>query len=155
LVDQVAALRKQVEDLLQRNATLTARLDQAQRRAARQAAPFSNLKTAARPTPTDPAAKPDKDDSPSGPVPSPTPPVKPRWRSISPSPSVPAVVGPWRKSALSRPRPSRSRPSRDQGSGSFASMCIGAILVAGRFEPGIPSWPPISLERRRIGWARG
>jgi hypothetical protein len=49
VVDQVAASRKQVADLLQENAAPTARLDQAQRRASRQATPFSKVQRLARP----------------------------------------------------------------------------------------------------------
>ena len=49
VVDQVAAVRKQVEDLLQTNAALRARLDQAQRRTHRQAAPFSKDRRLAHP----------------------------------------------------------------------------------------------------------
>jgi transposase len=49
VVDQVAALRKQVEDLLTENAALTARLDQARHRAHRQAAPFSKDRRLAHP----------------------------------------------------------------------------------------------------------
>src|SRR5947209_6724277 len=49
LVDRVAALRKQREDLLEENARLTARLDQTQRRAHRQAAPFSKDRRLAHP----------------------------------------------------------------------------------------------------------
>jgi transposase len=49
LVDRVAALRKQVDDLLRENAALRARGDQARRRAARQAAPFSKDQRLAHP----------------------------------------------------------------------------------------------------------
>jgi transposase len=49
LVDQVAALKKQVEDLLNQNASLKAQLEQARRRSHRQAAPFSKDQQAAHP----------------------------------------------------------------------------------------------------------
>jgi transposase len=49
VVDPLAALREQVEDLLRENAALRARCDQDQRRAARQAAPFSKDQRKAHP----------------------------------------------------------------------------------------------------------
>ncbi len=47
LVDQLAVLKKQVEDLLNENASLKTQLEQARRRSHRQAAPFSKDQPAA------------------------------------------------------------------------------------------------------------
>jgi transposase len=49
VLDQFAALKKQVADLLNENASLRAQLEQARRRSHRQAAPFANDQRAAHP----------------------------------------------------------------------------------------------------------
>src|SRR5947209_19922461 len=49
VLDQLAALKKQVADLLNENASLKAQLEQARRRSHRQAAPFSKDGRAAHP----------------------------------------------------------------------------------------------------------